>query len=155
MGPRTMLHLILALAGGPVAPVGAQPPVPPLPDLRASGGYGFGARVAALLGPDATPEVVDLVRNTMRATNPRGFMQGIKLGLADGYAPDEVAAKVPVPVLLLTGSEDRVNPAATNAAVLQRVLSNARLEIVERVGHVPHLEAPARVNHRLREFFGH
>ena len=91
----------------------------------------------------------------MRATKPRDFMQGIKLGLADGYAPDEVAAKVPVPVLLLTGSEDRVNPAATNAAVLQRVLSNARLEIVERVGHVPHLEAPARVNHRLREFFGH
>jgi pimeloyl-ACP methyl ester carboxylesterase len=120
----------------------------------AGGGYIFGARVAALLGPEATPEVTDLVRNTMRATNPRGFMQGIKLGLADGYAPDEVAANVHIPVLLITGSQDPVNPAATNAAVLQRVTPNARLEIIERVGHVPHLEAPARVNHRLREFFG-
>lgn len=66
----------------------------------ASGGFGFGAR----------------------ATNPRGFMQGIELGLSDGYSPDEVAAKVTVPVLLISGSDDRVNPIETNAAVLQKAM---------------------------------
>jgi pimeloyl-ACP methyl ester carboxylesterase len=119
-----------------------------------SGGYGFGARVTALLGPSASPELVDMVRNGMRATNPRGFMQGVKLGLADGYSPDEVAAKVTVPMLLISGSEDRVNPIATNAAVLQKALPKARLEIIEGIGHLAQVEAPARVNRLLREFFG-
>ena len=29
---------------------------------------------------------------SLRATSPRGFMHGVKLGLADGYSPEEVAA---------------------------------------------------------------
>jgi pimeloyl-ACP methyl ester carboxylesterase len=88
----------------------------------AKGGYGFGARVDALLGSSASPELVELVRNAARAANPRGFMQGVKLSLADGHSPAEVAAKVAVPVLMISGSEDRVTPIDTNAAVLQKAL---------------------------------
>jgi pimeloyl-ACP methyl ester carboxylesterase len=118
----------------------------------ASGGYGFGARADALLGPNASPELLELVRNRGRATNPRGFMQGIKLGLADGYSPAEVAAKVTAPVLMISGSEDRVNPILANAAVLQKAMPKARLEIIEGIGHLPQVEAPERVNALLREF---
>ena len=57
---------------------------------RVSGGYGFGARASALLGSHASPELLELVRNGARATNPRGFMQGVQLGLAAGYSPAEV-----------------------------------------------------------------
>ena len=92
--------------------------------------------------------------NGMRATNPRGFMQGTNLTISDGYSPDEVGAKVTVPVLLISGSEDRVSPIATNAALLQKALPNARLEVLKGIGHLPHLEAPEQVNRLVREFFG-
>ena len=110
------------------------------------------ARVNALLGSGASPELVELVRNAARATNPRGFMQGVKLGLADGYSPPEVAAKVAVPVLMISGDEDQVNPVDTNAAVLQKAMPKARLEIIKGIGHLPQVEAPERVNALLREF---
>ena len=45
----------------------------------------FRARVAALLDPKAPPETAAIVQHTLRATNPRGFMHGVKLGLADFY----------------------------------------------------------------------
>ena len=112
----------------------------------AKGGYGFGARVNALLGKNASPETIDLVREVVRATSPRGFMHGVKLGLADGYSPEQVAAKVDIPVLMISGSEDRVNPTDKNAAILAKALPHARLEILEGVGHLPEVEAPDRIN---------
>ena len=120
----------------------------------ATGGYGFGARVDALLGSSASPELKELVRNGSRATNPRGFMQAVHAAVTDDPSPEQVAAKVTLPVLLITGSEDRVTPVETNAAVLQRALPNARLEILEGIGHLPQLEAPERVNSLLADFFG-
>jgi pimeloyl-ACP methyl ester carboxylesterase len=108
----------------------------------AAGGYGFGARANALLGPNASPELLELVRNGVRATNPRGFMQGVKLGLADGYSPTEVAAKVAVAVLMISGSEDRVNPIDTNAAILLKSMPNARLEIITGIGHLHRSRRP-------------
>jgi pimeloyl-ACP methyl ester carboxylesterase len=118
----------------------------------ADGGYGFGARADALIGPNTSPELLDLIRNGARATNPRGFMHGVELGLSDGYSPDEVAAKVTVPVLLISGSADRVNPIETNAALLQKAMPRTRLEVVDGIGHLPHLEAPDRVNRLLKQF---
>jgi pimeloyl-ACP methyl ester carboxylesterase len=41
----------------------------------ARGGYGFGDRAAALLGSHASADTARLVQHTLRATNPRGFMQ--------------------------------------------------------------------------------
>jgi len=120
----------------------------------ATGGYGFGARADALVGPKTSPELIALIRNGARATNPKGFMQAIRFTLTDGYAPDEVAAKVRAPVLMIAGSEDRVSPIPANAALIKRAIPSARLEVLQDIGHLPHLEAPERVNALLREFFG-
>ena len=119
----------------------------------AKGGYGFGARVSALLSAKASPETIALVSHVVRGTSPRGFMHGVKLGLADGYSPEEVAPKLTMPVLMIQGAEDRVNPTDKNAAVLAKLLPHARLEIVEGAGHLPEVEAPDTVNRMLREFF--
>src|SRR5947199_5579736 len=97
----------------------------------AKGGYGFGARVDALLAKNASQETRTLVAEVLRATNPRGFMHGVKLGMADGYDPETVAAKVTAPVLMISGVEDRVNPIDKNAAVLAQAMSKAKLEIVD------------------------
>jgi pimeloyl-ACP methyl ester carboxylesterase len=119
----------------------------------AKGGYGFGARVDALLAKNASEATKALVADVLRATNPRGFMHGVKLGLADGYDPETVAAKVTAPVLMISGNEDRVNPIDKNAAVLAKAMPKARLEILEGVGHLPEVEAPEKVNALLRSFF--
>jgi len=120
----------------------------------AKGGYAFGARVNALLAANASPETTELVRDVVRATSPRGFMHGVKLGLADGYAPEEVAPKLDFPVLMISGREDRVNPVDRNAAVLIKRLPQGKLEILDGTGHLPEVEKPEVVNKMLRDFFG-
>jgi pimeloyl-ACP methyl ester carboxylesterase len=119
----------------------------------ASGGYAFGARVNALLAAGAKPETIELVRNVVRATSPRGFMHGVKLGLVDGYSPEEVGPKLNFPVLMISGREDRVNPIDKNAAVLIKYLPQGKLEILDGAGHLPEVEAPDVVNKMLRDFF--
>jgi pimeloyl-ACP methyl ester carboxylesterase len=119
----------------------------------AEGGYSFGARVSVLVGSKTSQATIDEVSHVVRATSPRGFMHGVKLGLADGYSPEEVAPKLTMPVLMIQGREDRVNPTDKNAAVLLKLLPQARLEIVDGVGHLPEVEAPDTVNRMLREFF--
>jgi pimeloyl-ACP methyl ester carboxylesterase len=118
----------------------------------AKGGFAFGARVAALLGAKAPPETAALVQATLRGTNPRGFMQAVKLGLGDFYGPD-VADKFTFPVLLIQGSEDKLNPLENNAAILIKALPQGRLEVLEGYGHLPEVEAPDLVNRMLRQFF--
>jgi len=120
----------------------------------AKGGFAFGARVNALLAANASPQTVELVRDVVRATNPRGFMDGVKLGLADGYSPEEVAPKLNFPVLLISGREDRINPVDKNAAILVKALPQGRLEVLDGAGHLPEVELPDAVNRMLRDFFG-
>ena len=119
----------------------------------AKGMYGFGARVEALLAAGASPQTIELVRTVLRATNPRGFLHGVKLGMVDGYSPEEVAPKLNFPVLLISGREDRVNPVDKNAAVLVKHLTQGRLEILDGAGHLPEVEKPDVVNKMLRDFF--
>lgn len=117
------------------------------------GGYGFGGkRVAALLGSGASPELVEMQRNVMRATNPRGFMQAAHLLVAEGYSPEEIGTKISAPVLLIAGSEDRISPLALHGEPLQRALPGARLEVLDAIGHLPQIEAPQHVNALIRKF---
>jgi pimeloyl-ACP methyl ester carboxylesterase len=118
----------------------------------AKGGFAFGARAAALLGSKAPPETAAIVQHTLRATNPGGFMQAVKLGLNDFYGPD-VADKFTFPVLLIQGSEDKINPLERNAAILIKTLPQGHLEVLEGYGHLPEVEAPDLVNGMLRQFF--
>src|SRR5258708_29949420 len=108
----------------------------------AKGGYGFGARVDALLAKGASRETKAMGADVLRATHPRGFMHGVKLGLADGYDPETIAAKVTAPVLMISGIEDRVNPIDKNAAVLATAMPKAKLEILPGPGHRPAGEVP-------------
>ena len=119
----------------------------------AKGGNTYAARVPALINKDASEQTRNLVRETLRATNPRGYMHGVKLGLVDGYDPETVAAKVAVPVMMISGIEDRVNPMDKNAAILAKAMPKAKHEIMQGIGHLPEVEAPEKVNAMLRAFF--
>jgi len=117
-----------------------------------AGGDAFGAgRVGALLGPAASAQTIALVREVLRATNKRGFMQAVRFGLGEYETPD-FAVRPAFPVLLIQGSADTVNPLETNAAILAGTLPDCRLRVLEGCGHLPEIEAPAAVNALLREF---
>jgi len=108
------------------------------------GGYSFGDRAAALLGSAATADTLVLVQQTLRATNPAGFMQAARF-IAEAEMP-LLAAGLTMPVLMIQGEEDRVTPAATNAEPLAASLPHARLVMLACCGHLPEVELPSRVN---------
>ncbi len=59
-----------------------------------------------------------------------------------------------MPVLLIQGRTDKVNPGDRNADVLIKELKNGKLEYLEEIGHLPEVEVPDTVNKMLRDFFG-
>ncbi|MGC2414444.1 MAG: alpha/beta hydrolase [Stellaceae bacterium] len=116
----------------------------------ARGGYGFGERVAALLGSRASADTFAIVQHTLRATNPKGFMQAARF-IASGSAPP-LGAGLTMPLLVIQGAEDRVTPFASNAALLAKAVPQARLVMLDGCGHLPEIEEYARVNQLVQEF---
>jgi pimeloyl-ACP methyl ester carboxylesterase len=116
----------------------------------ARGGYGFGDRAAALLGSHAPADTALLVQHTLRATNPRGFMQAVCC-IAGDHAPP-LGAGLTMPLLMIQGEEDRITPAADNAGLLAKAAPQARLTKLAGCGHLPEVEMPVRVNDLVREF---
>lgn len=119
-------------------------------EMIARGGYAFGERAEALLGTRASPETLDLVRTTLRATNPAGFMQAVRTRVGPDMPP--LGAGLSMPLLLIQGDEDRVTPAAANAELLAKAVPHARLVTIAGCGHLPEVEAPDRVNALTRDF---
>jgi len=117
----------------------------------AGGGYGFGERVAALVGPAASTETIALIRHVLQATNPEGFLRAARFLASNTYTPD-FAARLTMPILLIQGDADRVTPMETNAALLARAVPHARLEILPGVGHLPEVERWREVNELTRNF---
>lgn len=116
----------------------------------ASGGYGFAARGAALLGSKASETTVEIVKHVLRATNPAGFMQAARSGAGSDAVP--LGNGLTMPLLLIQGAEDRVTPLAANAARLAEAVPQARLVVLDGCGHLPELEMPERVNQLIRDF---
>ena len=103
------------------------------------------ARAAAMLSPDATPEMVDLVRDTMAQIHPSGYTQAARM-LASGRL-DADLARVSVPLVVASGSADTITPPAACADVAHR--KNLAWVDLGPVGHVCALEAAERVNQLL------
>ena len=118
--------------------------------MIARGGYAFGERANVLIGSRASAGTLALVRETVRATNPKGFMQAARFLASDAMPP--LGAGLAMPLLMIQGGEDRVTPAAANADLLARAVPQARLVMLEGCGHLPEVEAPERVNALVREF---
>jgi pimeloyl-ACP methyl ester carboxylesterase len=117
----------------------------------AGGGYGFGARVAALVGPAASEQTVALIQHVLCATNPDGFMRAVRFLTSNTYTPD-FAARLTMPMMLIQGEADAVTPLESNAAVLLRAVPRARMIVLPRTGHLPEVERWETVNDLVRNF---
>ena len=120
-------------------------------EMIGRGGYGFGERVAALLGSAAGPETIAIVQHTLRATNPAGFMQAARF-IATGETPP-LGAGLSMPLLMIQGEEDRVTPGAANADRLAAAVPDARVVTLPGCGHLPEVERPAQVNDLILRHF--
>jgi hypothetical protein len=88
------------------------------------GGYGFGERALALIGPATSTATVALVQQTLRATNPVGFMQAARF-VASGDMPP-LGTALAMLLLMIQGDGDRVTPAAANAQLLAKAVPTAK-----------------------------
>ena len=120
----------------------------------ADGGYAFAnKRVEALLGPNPSSELVEVARKGMRGVHPKYFLNTCNgLMEAEDCLPAIIATKVTMPVLIIDGAEDKITPIAMHADVLKKELKNVRLEVLQGVGHLPHIEAYKEVNKLVRAF---
>jgi len=116
------------------------------------GAYAFGDRVAALVGPSATADTLDLIRRTLRATNPSGFMQAARF-VASGDMPP-LGSGLTMPLLMIQGDQDGVTPAESNATRLAAAVSGAKLVMLPNIGHLPEVEAPQVFNELAAQHLG-
>jgi pimeloyl-ACP methyl ester carboxylesterase len=116
------------------------------------GAYALGERAQALLGSSASTDTLALVRQTVRATNPSGFMQAARFVASDDMPPR--GSGLTMPVLMIQGDEDRVTPAEPNAARLAAAVPGARIVMLPGIGHLPEVEAPKVVNELVAQHLG-
>jgi pimeloyl-ACP methyl ester carboxylesterase len=102
-----------------------------------------------------TPEVIARYR---RPLDVRGTTDAIAAWLPELAAPSPSPSLSPAtyealdaPVLLLWGAEDTATPVA-QAEALAGWLPDAELRVLDGVGHLPHVEAPAAVHDALSAF---
>jgi pimeloyl-ACP methyl ester carboxylesterase len=118
------------------------------------GSYQYGDQgVDNLVGPNASPELRAMLIEVARGTQSAGLLRAVSFRLSDFYTPD-MASALTMPVLLVQGSEDQVNPRQENADLLLPQLPNGRLIELPSIGHLPEVEAPDAFNALLMEFVG-
>ncbi len=118
------------------------------------GSYQYGdAGVDNLVGPHTSPELRALLVEVTRGTQAEGLLRAVSFRLSDFYTPD-LASALTMPVLLVQGSEDRMNPRQENADLLLPQLPNGRLVELAGIGHLPEVEDPSAFNRLLLEFVG-
>jgi 3-oxoadipate enol-lactonase len=90
-----------------------------------------------------------MFQRLLAQSDPEGYAQ-TALALADASA-DDVAARVRVPCLCMTGTEDRYAPAAAARAFADSVSRTIYRELAN-CGHMPFFEAPDAFNNIVAGF---
>jgi pimeloyl-ACP methyl ester carboxylesterase len=116
------------------------------------GAYAFAERAETLVGPSASADTLALIRQTLRAINPSGFMQAARF-VASGDMPPP-GSGLSMPLLMIQGDQDHVTPAESNANRLATAVSGARIVTLSGIGHLPEVEAPQAVHELVALHFG-
>jgi pimeloyl-ACP methyl ester carboxylesterase len=104
----------------------------------------------ALKSLSADPRLLERARTIASENTPRGLAAMLR-GMAQRVASDDIAQELTMPVVAIAGALDAVVP-IDEAREMTRVFPNARLETMERSGHLPMLEEPERLTRALLDF---
>ena len=105
-----------------------------------------------MIGPDTPSTVRNMMMEITRAIQPLGLQQAVSFRLSDFYTP-ALAHRLNMPVLLVQGDLDRINPREENADLLLPKLAHGTLEIWDNTGHLPEIEQPLRFAQSLNNWF--
>ena len=117
--------------------------------LRAEGKQFFADGPPGLLSPNASDDLRARVRAII-ADQPADAIAAASLGMAErpDSAPD--LPGIDVPTLVVTGSEDSLIPPGVTSEMAD-VIPDARLAVIDGVGHLSNLEAPEEFTRLLEE----
>ena len=96
------------------------------------------------------PGVYAKVRGMLEDARPASFARA-QAAMASRADSTPLLARITVPTLVITGSED-VIIRPDDARALARAIPNARLEMIEEAGHLPPIERPDVFNQTLLDF---
>ncbi len=144
--PERVFHLVLINGG---ALQGLQTDITLTPRNREEARRAFDA----ILDP-ATPRPPDFVLDDLIRVTNHGPMSRLLAAQAEipDYVLDGKLGDFPAPVDIVWGASDRLVP-VDYARAMEAQLPVARLTVIERCGHVPQLECPARLLEALRSVF--
>lgn len=116
------------------------------------GGFQYGdAGADRLVGETASAAVRELATELARGLRPEGVERAAAFRLSSFYSPD-LADRLDIPVLLVQGEQDQINPRAQNADLLLPKLQRGEMLVWPGIGHLPELEAAERFNATLLGF---
>lgn len=107
---------------------------------------------ARLVAASATESARAWARDGVPGERPteQGYCQAARMLYAtDGVA---LAGALDHPILVISGTEDVITPPEHNARKLAAAGRDARLEMIEQCGHLPHVEKPERFNRLVLDF---
>lgn len=102
-----------------------------------------------LVSPAASPAVIDQLIESMAALHTDSYIKAIEA--TTHYERVADLARVTVPVQLIVGEDDRLTPPALSESMAAQ-LPEARLDVLEKAGHLTNLERPEAFNAILRRF---
>ena len=103
----------------------------------------------AIMGNPDRPELGDELTNSFCRTDPDIARQFAAVTFSSDNRAD--LARVPVPALILQCQQDVLAPLDVGAYV-QRNMPHSHLEILDAVGHCPHLSAPEETIAAMKRF---
>src|SRR5207247_404512 len=102
-----------------------------------------------LLSADAPAELWERVKEIVRV-QPASSIAAASLGMAERPDSTPDLATIDVPTLVITSTGDTLIPPVATTPMGDQI-RGARVEVIERAGHLSNLEAPAEFNRLLRD----
>lgn len=116
------------------------------------GAYQYGDRGADhLLGAQAPVALRAWATDLSRRLQAGGLQQAAAFRLSSFCSLDRAQA-LTMPLCMVQGSEDTVNPRQDNADRLLAAVPQAQLQVWHGIGHLPEIEAPGLFNQTLSSF---
>ena len=103
-----------------------------------------------LLSPDASPDVVQAVRDMIESADARAIDAAIG-ALMDRPDSTPDLARIAVPALVTVGERDALTPVADSEA-MQRAIARSTLVVLPGAGHLANLEQPEAFSRALADF---
>lgn len=95
-------------------------------------------------------DLIDRTRSIIEANSPRAIAAAQR-GMAARFDSNDLLSRIDFPVLVITGSEDKLTPVSESEA-MRDAIAGAEFRIIEGASHLSNLERPDEFNAALIDF---